>query len=280
MTTTTPSGIDDLYRVLGVGPQASPVEIKQAYRRLARQLHPDVNRDPAPRAGFVAVTSAYEVLSNPGRRAAYDHARTAATAPPSPPPPSGSGAAGRSESGRAAGPPAADYIPADDPGGGGSPGQRRWSDYEPRPEPPPAPDPWWPYPPRPAPPRWMAGSRQRWPLGWPGGRIEQHRWLCPFTLALWRIAPLPCNGFGKLLGILGWVYGGSWAGQALLAQVPATALDSATVSVLVLLWLPLVVWTLRGLISGYFAVTGGIGRMRQRARLRLAARRRAAGGGR
>lgn len=62
----------DYYAMLGVDRDAGPDEIKRAYRRLARELHPDVNPDPATQERFKEVTAAYEVLSDPQKRQMYD----------------------------------------------------------------------------------------------------------------------------------------------------------------------------------------------------------------
>lgn len=62
----------DLYELLGVDRDADGDVIKKAYRKLARQLHPDVNPDPEAQNQFKSVTHAYEVLSDPQKRAAYD----------------------------------------------------------------------------------------------------------------------------------------------------------------------------------------------------------------
>jgi molecular chaperone DnaJ len=62
----------DLYETLGVGRDSSFDEIKKAYRKLAREYHPDVNPDPAVKDKFKDITAAYEVLSDPGKRQKYD----------------------------------------------------------------------------------------------------------------------------------------------------------------------------------------------------------------
>lgn len=62
----------DHYDVLGVSKEATPEEIKKAYRRLARELHPDVNPSPEASEKFKLVTHAYDVLSDPQQRQQYD----------------------------------------------------------------------------------------------------------------------------------------------------------------------------------------------------------------
>jgi curved DNA-binding protein len=63
----------DYYRQLGLARGASDADIKRAYRKLARELHPDVTGDdPSATERFKAITEAYEVLSDPQRRRSYD----------------------------------------------------------------------------------------------------------------------------------------------------------------------------------------------------------------
>lgn len=63
----------DYYKILGVSKNASQKEIKQAYRKLARQYHPDVNPDdPQAQERFKEINEAYHVLSDPEKRARYD----------------------------------------------------------------------------------------------------------------------------------------------------------------------------------------------------------------
>src|SRR5215470_14161480 len=67
---TTPR---DPYEVLGISRTADEAEIKKAFRRLARELHPDVNsHDPDAEEKFKQAAEAYEILSDPQRRATYD----------------------------------------------------------------------------------------------------------------------------------------------------------------------------------------------------------------
>ena len=69
----------DLYQVLGVRRAASTAEVRRAYQKLARMLHPDLNPgDPQAAERFRDVSSAFAVLSDPQRRAAYDRGESVA----------------------------------------------------------------------------------------------------------------------------------------------------------------------------------------------------------
>lgn len=62
----------DYYDVLGISRTASEDEIRKAYRRLARQYHPDINKEDGAEEQFKEINEAYEVLNNSEQRAAYD----------------------------------------------------------------------------------------------------------------------------------------------------------------------------------------------------------------
>ena len=64
----------DYYDILGVGKNASPDDIKKAYRKRAKETHPDINGDdPSAEENFKSVAEAYDVLGDPQKRAEYDN---------------------------------------------------------------------------------------------------------------------------------------------------------------------------------------------------------------
>ncbi|GAB3161258.1 molecular chaperone DnaJ [Microbispora hainanensis] len=93
---------NDYYATLGVRRDASQEEIKKAYRRLARELHPDVNPDPETQERFKEINQAYEVLSDAGKRRMYDMGAD----------PFGGGGAGAGAGGFGAGFPFSDIMDA------------------------------------------------------------------------------------------------------------------------------------------------------------------------
>lgn len=72
----------DYYSVLGLPAGASPEAIRLAYRRLARQYHPDVSREPDAEECFKAINEAHEVLGDASRRSTYDQLRREAQSSP------------------------------------------------------------------------------------------------------------------------------------------------------------------------------------------------------
>src|SRR5437870_7674856 len=65
--------VETPYEVLGVKPDANADEIRKAYRKLAKEFHPDLNPGkPAAEARFKAVTASYDILSDPEKRGKYD----------------------------------------------------------------------------------------------------------------------------------------------------------------------------------------------------------------
>ena len=101
----------DYYELLGVPRDADAESLKRAYRRLARQYHPDVNKDPGAEDKFKEVGRAYEVLGDPKTRARYDQFGEAGV----------SGAAGAPDMGDMGG--FADLFETFFSGFGGAPGQ-------------------------------------------------------------------------------------------------------------------------------------------------------------
>ncbi len=64
--------LPDYYAVLSVSPDADGQRVHTAYRQLARQYHPDANKDPGAQDRFIGICEAYKVLSDPDQRKSYD----------------------------------------------------------------------------------------------------------------------------------------------------------------------------------------------------------------
>ena len=60
------------YDILGVSESASPEQIKESYRRLAKRYHPDISKDPDAEEKFKEIQEAYAVLSDPEKKSNYD----------------------------------------------------------------------------------------------------------------------------------------------------------------------------------------------------------------
>ncbi|MBW0106079.1 J domain-containing protein [Pseudonocardia sp. KRD291] len=227
----------DLYAELGLQPDSSAEDVRRAYRRLARELHPDLNSDPAALARFRDVAAAYAVLSDPVRLADYDATRAdaqaadvdPAAAADQPPPPGG-----------------VDYVPAGP--------AVAYTDYVPT-----AAESWTP----PTPPPPQPGS---WPPGWPVGRIDPHRGLGPVLLAAWRIAPLPRSRSGKACVVAGVAFVYWVAGPAALALLPAGPRPWVALVLLLIVWVAAACWVLRALTWAWFALTDATHRATARLR--------------
>ncbi|KAI1736733.1 putative mitochondrial DnaJ chaperone [Xylaria scruposa] len=87
--TSSTLAVQDPYKALGVGKNASPGEIKKAYYGLAKKFHPDTNKDPTAKDKFGEIQSAYEILSDPKKKEQYDQFGAAGFDPNGAPHPGG-----------------------------------------------------------------------------------------------------------------------------------------------------------------------------------------------
>lgn len=69
--------VKDYYRILGLQEGAGEEEVRSAFRSLVKQFHPDVNAEPGTHERFIEIQEAYEVLTDPERKAAFDLRRQA-----------------------------------------------------------------------------------------------------------------------------------------------------------------------------------------------------------
>lgn len=67
-----PTGTETLYQILGIPGSVGVDDIKKAYRRMARQWHPDICKEPDAQQRFIRIQEAYELLSDPNKRSKYD----------------------------------------------------------------------------------------------------------------------------------------------------------------------------------------------------------------
>lgn len=66
------AGLKNYYQILGIPNNASPQQVKSVYNQLAMKYHPDKNKEPTAVDKFILITEAYEILSDPIKRADYD----------------------------------------------------------------------------------------------------------------------------------------------------------------------------------------------------------------
>ena len=72
----------DPFEILGVGPDATKTELRKAFRKKALKTHPDVNDSPEAATEFAKIQGAYDTLSDPDRRRAWERAKRSGAPPP------------------------------------------------------------------------------------------------------------------------------------------------------------------------------------------------------